>query len=400
MLSQSVNLLRGEVEVVVRCPFPERVLNLCAAHGIKFWALSWEDAQTFSITVHRAKLSVLRRLAENVDGCTVLVRRRRGAPFALLRLQRRHTLSLGLFLCVTLAIASSFFVWDFSVSGNETVPRETILRVLEKNGVGIGTFSYSIDGAALRNHVLLELPELSWIAVNVRGCRAYVQVAERVAAPQIASQRPANIVAAKSGLVTRVQPLDGRAMVRAGTTVLPGQLLISGAVETQSVTSPSVASRFMCARGSVYARTWYELSVLLPAQESVKRYTGEAQKVISLAWGKNRAKIFGNDSSKSGMQCDKISERNKLSLGFYVFPITLVKDTLHPYTMEQRSVSREAAAARGEELLTQYLTAQLDEEGYVVTSRCTSAKHGEYYIVTLCAECIEQIGTSVDIQMD
>ncbi len=399
MLGRSVDLLRGEVEVTVRAPFPERVLNLCAARGIRFWDLVWEDTQTFSVTLHRAKLSALRRASENVDGCTVSVKRRRGVPFALGRLRRRYVLAPGLLLCAALAFASSFFVWDFSVSGNETVSREEILRVLEKNGVGIGTFSYSVDGAQLRNRVLLEIPELSWIAVNVRGCRAYVQVAERVSAPQLASREPANIVASKSGLVTRVQPLDGRAMVRAGETVLPGQLLISGVVETQSVVSPSIASRFLHARGSVYARTWYELSVHIPASESVKCYTEDAQHVISLVWGKNRSKIFGNDSSKSGMQCDRMSERRKLSLGFYVFPVTVVKDTLRPYAVETRSVSRQTAAARGEEMLKAYLSQQLGDEGYVVTSRCTSAKQGEYYIVTLCAECIEQIGTSVEIEV-
>lgn len=400
MLNRSVNLLRGEVTVTVRAPFPERVLNLCAAHGIRFWNIEWEDAKTFSVTLHRAKLAALRLAVENLDGCTLTVKRRRGAPFALGRLRRRYALAAGLLLCFVLAAASSFFIWDFSVEGNETVPRETILRVLEKNGVGIGTFSYSVDGADLRNRVLLELPELSWIAVNVRGCRAYVQVAERVTAPQIVSRKPANIVAAKSGLVTRVQALEGRAMVCGGTTVLPGQLLISGAVETQSVVLPSVASRFVCARGSVYARTWYELSVLIPAEETVKCYTEENKKSVSLVWGKNRVKLFGNDSRKSNMHCDRISERTKLSLGFYVFPVTVVRDTLRPYTAEKRSVSRQEAATRGEAMLKAYLAQQLGEEGYVVTSRCTEAKQGDYYIVTLCAECIEQIGTSVDIQMD
>ena len=138
MLERSVNLLRGEVEVTVRAPFPERVLNLCAARGIKFWGIAWEDAQTFSVTLHRAKLSALRLAAENVGGCTVTVKRRRGAPFALGRLRRRYVLSAGLLLCAALAFASSFFVWEFSVSGNETVSREAILRALEKNGVGAG----------------------------------------------------------------------------------------------------------------------------------------------------------------------------------------------------------------------------------------------------------------------
>lgn len=35
---------------------------------------------------------------------------------------------------LALFFANSFFIWDFEVSGSETVPAEKILRVLEKQG--------------------------------------------------------------------------------------------------------------------------------------------------------------------------------------------------------------------------------------------------------------------------
>ena len=56
----------------------------------------------------------------------------------------------------------------------------------------------SVDSFELRNYILLEIPELSYIAVNVNGCRAYVQVRERTPAPELVSRRaPGNTVAAK-----------------------------------------------------------------------------------------------------------------------------------------------------------------------------------------------------------
>lgn len=44
---------------------------------------------------------------------------------------------------LALFFANSFFIWDFEVSGSETVPAEKILRVLEKQGLRRGTFAYS-----------------------------------------------------------------------------------------------------------------------------------------------------------------------------------------------------------------------------------------------------------------
>ena len=41
----------------------------------------------------------------------------------------------------------------------------------------------------IRNHLLLEIPELSWAAVNVSGCRADVQVRERRPAPELLDRK-------------------------------------------------------------------------------------------------------------------------------------------------------------------------------------------------------------------
>ena len=89
--------------------------------------------------------------------------------------------------------------------------------------MAFGTYGYGVSSFRLRNDLLLDLPELSYIAINVRGCRAYVQVRERVEAPEIISKRqPGNTVAAKDALVTEIQPWDGEKMVLPGTTVTAG----------------------------------------------------------------------------------------------------------------------------------------------------------------------------------
>lgn len=56
--------------------------------------------------------------------------------------------------------------------------------------------------------MLLEIPELSWVAVNVSGCRANVEVRERRTAPKPLDRKiPCNLVARRDGLVLRVQAL-------------------------------------------------------------------------------------------------------------------------------------------------------------------------------------------------
>ena len=196
MLKHLVNLVRGEVTGRVESGFPERVLNLCAEYGIVFWDLNWASPVEFTFTMTRQDWKRLRRLSHRID-CDMTAVEWKGTPFFLGRIRRRYGLWVTLGICTVLIFWGSFFIWDFEIEGNEAVSQQEILRALDRHGVRFGTYGLHVDSRELRNYILLEIPELSYIAVNVRGCRAYVQVRERIPAPEIVSKRePGNTVAA------------------------------------------------------------------------------------------------------------------------------------------------------------------------------------------------------------
>ena len=53
-MDRAARLLRGTLRVRVESAFPERVLNLCGAHGIAFSDLRWESVSALSFTVRAA----------------------------------------------------------------------------------------------------------------------------------------------------------------------------------------------------------------------------------------------------------------------------------------------------------------------------------------------------------
>lgn len=399
-MNRAVLLLRGQVRVRVETPFPERVLNLCTAHGVPFFEPKIEDAAV-TLTLSRGAWRTLRPLLRE-SGAQWHVQRRRGVPFFLAGFRRRYALAAGLALCAALLGLNALFIWDVQVTGNETVPTERILRALERNGVRWGTFVFSVRPQSVCNHVLLEVPELAWLTVNVRGCRANVQVVERVKKPEVdARSEPANLVAAKTALVTRVLTYDGRACVLPGQTVLAGELLISGAVDTEGTANPSVASRLLPGMGEVWGRTWYELSVRIPLTQTQKQYAPAQRHRIFLRLGKNRVKIFGKGSSQNGMECDKITKTHPLTLpGGAALPAVLTVETLRPYEAVSVPRSRAAAQAQGEAYLSAYLRTLLTARGSVTSERFACAVQGECLLVTLSAECLEQIGVRVPILVE
>lgn len=391
MLREIVNRLRGQTWVRVEAPFPERVLNLCSARGLAFWDLAWESETTFTCRLSRRDCGRLRRAMKNLEGSLTLVRGE-GVPFFLGRFRRRQALVLGLTVCALWVTVGSFFIWDFTVEGNETVTEEEILRALEKYGIGIGTLGLGLDTEDLRNHVLLEVPELSWITVNISGCRATVQVRERIPVPELVSKRePTNVVARRAGLVLEVQALDGAACVLPGSSVTEGQLLISGVEDTETL-----GARVLTGMGTVEARTWYTLTARLPLTAPVKQYTGEEKTFYSLVIGTRRIKFFSNSGMEAGTY-DKITTRDRLTFFGLPLPLTLERETCRYYETEQAAVDITAAEAAAEQALTDYLHTLVDEYGAVSSTLCSSRQRDGSLEVTLAAECVEQIGRTVPI---
>lgn len=391
MLNEIVNHLRGQVHIRVECAFPERVLNLCGAQDLAFWDLKWESPTAFTCRLSRKDWKTLRQAGRNLN-CEFDLVGMEGTPYFLLRFRHRQALVTGLVACALALFLGSFFIWDFQVEGNESVPAERILRALEKNGVGLGTFGFSLNGEDIRNHMLLDVPELSWISVNVSGCRATVQVRERTPpAVYIDRREPANLVARRAGLVLKVQTIGGVSCVIPGSAVTEGQILISGVEDTDTV-----GARILAGMGKVEARTWYNLTASMPLTAMEKRYTGKEKTGISLIFGTHRIKFFSN-SSIEGAEYDKITNRHPWSLLDIPLPVTLVTETWRFYETVPTPQTPAQTEKTAEAILTAQLREMVEPYGEVKSTLCSSRRKGDTLLVTLSAECLEEIGETAPI---
>ncbi len=393
MYKRIVHYLQGSQLVQIQCACPERVLNLLGAKGILFWDLQWESEICLRLRMLLEQGPALEEIAGQT-GAEMTVLRRRGIPVLWGRFHRRYVLLAGFAVFWLLLFGGNLFIWEFRVSGNETVPTETVLRALENYGITVGSPGLEIDQEDMRNHVLLELHDVSWLTVNVKGCVAYVQVVERQRPPEIADEAGVwNIVAARDGLVTRVRALDGKALVAEGSTVTKGELLVTGVYESREGNTYMTHSL-----GTVEARTWYELSVSVPLEITEKSGGRREKTALSVDFGKKRIKLWGRGSI-SGASCDKITYYHPLSLpGGLRLPITMVRESVTYYDGQSVRRSREQAQKEGETLLLQQLKAQLGRDGSVTETRFSAAEEGDYLTVTLQAECLEQIGVPVQVQ--
>lgn len=384
------NSLPGSVSYLVSGVLPEGFLNACVKSGAEI--LSVRRIDDYSLLIRAAARDRKKLEAAAVKaGCSLQLTGTGGSVKLGGLIKRRVVPIVCLLLLTALLFASRLFIWEISVVGNGTVPAGKILDVLSDCGVDYGSFWPNLTADLVRSQALLQLPELSWLTVNIYGSRAEVIVRERVEKPDILSEgTPADIVAEKAGVVEEVRALIGTAQVRKGTAVLEGDTLISGGVE--STFSPP---RLLHSWGSVTALTYYEISAQIPATEWVKSYTGGEKSRWSLIIGEERLNFYGN-SSIYDASCDKITSVWDLGIeGLFRLPVSIVRERSVFYELTERERDRSQVQGALEEVLHARLTEEIGESGEIISESFSASEYDGVITVCLRAKCREEIGLTV-----
>ena len=389
-----MNFLRGMVCVRLTGLFPERMVNLCAQAGIDFWAMEWLDEHTVRFTTRRGSLGLLEELAVRA-GCQVERESSRGLPDFLGRFRTRYAFLTGLAFALCAVSFLSRFVLTVEVSGNEQVPSAVILSQLRRLGVRPGAYGPALDRKQLAQEALVELKDLSWMAINLHGTRVEVIVREAIKEPERIDETGwFDIVAQADGIVTHIEPEQGDALVGDGDVVARGDVLILGTVTLEPPMYSDLPARYYQthARGRVWARTWRTLTAAIPAETETKDYTGAEKSVWSVNFFGRRVKIFGNTGISWPMY-DKITTvRPAVLPGGRELPFSLHRETYREYLPRTVEVDREAARALLEERLQEQLAALIGEDGEVESTRFSARISGGRLEVTLTAQCLEEIG--------
>lgn len=394
-----INYLRGYVTVTVWGAFPERLLNLCAQQRLGFWGLEWVDETEFRFTVPFQEYSRLEQLARKTM-CELRAPKQAGLPPLALSLRRRWAFLAGMGLCVLALCFLSRVILSVDVEGNERVSTAVILNELSRLGLRPGAYGPHLEEKEIANAALIELEELSFLSVNLFGCRAQVQVKEAAKPPEWPDRSiPADLVSVAGGIVTQVTATAGQPLVQEGDLVVEGDVLVTGFMDLPEVSEAENDAGMYVVRasGQVWARTWRTLRAKIPLTAQVKDYTGASQTRFALDFFGQRVNFYQN-SGISYERYDKIVETKALSLpGGGTLPVSLIREAVREYETAPVELDRDSAAA----VLERDLRSELDEilkqtDGACLRADCTAAVEGDSLTVTLLAECTEQIASTVE----
>ena len=386
-----LNYFTGYVRIRVEGFFIERFINMCISKRILLMDIQREKSSIMYAKVGLADYKKLRQIAKKTKS-KVKIQSRKGLPF-ILHKYRKRKIFLALFMVIIIGIIiSSNYIWNIEVVGNVNISTREIIQSLEASGLTIGTSKNDIDTDTIINKIRLSRDDVAWIGITVKGTNAIVKVKEADKAPNILDENKyCNIIADKTGMITKINVQNGTATVKVGDIVEKGMTLVNGYLEGKYT-----GTRYVHGAAEIEAKIWYTKKEKAPLVQQIPVQTGNEEKKYSIKFKKNKINLFKTLSKFE--KYDTINEDKKLMLfsNFYL-PIEIIKTTNKEYVLQEITYTEEQVI----EILTKKLEKELlqeikDQNNIVNTNINTNLEDG-YVEVEVTYEVLENMGIEQEI---
>lgn len=391
------NYIKGYVIIMVEGCYLEKFINICAHRQILLWNIKKKKECLMTLNISAKGFKKLRPIVKKT-GCKAKMIRKRGLPFILNRYKRRKAFVLGAGVFVLLIYFLTSFIWIVEITGNKELDSQFIIDKLACIDIKPGILKYNVDPDKVVRNMMLEIKELAWIGVTVKGTKVKVQVVERKQPPElIPTHIPCDIIARRDGIIKSIFVKEGQETVKAGDTVTRGQVLVSGVLKNKN---DEKDLRFVHAIADIKARTWYEGLCPINLIETEVIRTGRVKNNYAIVIFSKRIDIFpGKDKFEN---YDKIGVNKTISLGNdFVLPFALIIDKYYETDFVQKEIGLNEAKQNAAN--NAYLKALegISEDARIIESILRYIENnGGRLVASVIVECIEDIGITKEIGVE
>lgn len=391
MLLNFLRYFRGYVLFSVSGRYPERFINITARNGVRLWNVKRQN-EGFTACMYRADYRRIRPLARGA-GVVLRIKGKRGIPDLMFRYRDRVGAAVGVCAFLLTVFVMSQFIWCIDITGLDTISRSEMISLMREEGLYVGAFKPSLDYNGIARAMMLDKHEIGWMAVNVTGSYASVEIKEESPAPDVADvTTPCNIKASSDGLILRIEAAEGEAAVTEGSGVIEGQLLVSGVRGSEET-----GYRLVHADARVIAQTQRQAAFSTSSVVASLRPTGEtAERKTASVFGLRIPYRFDGVSTPYAVSRTVTLSPSPLDI---TLPIGTVTESVSALEKKEQTLDDKTAEA--------FLKRQSDLYEVFSLSDCTVkhrdqrlVKDGGHYTLTVSYTCEEDIACPEPIGTD
>lgn len=302
----------GVVTVQVEGFFTERFINLCRINNVKVYDIRNVTKGIVRFKMNISEFKKLRKIAKKTK-CKVIIKDKKGIYFKLFKYRKRKIIFILIFLATILCIFASSFVWKVEVIGNEQLPTWQIEESLKDSGLYKGKLKFNIDKKEIINCLRIKENDITWAGIEIDGTKVIVTVVEktRINKDSIQNEAIGNIIATKSGIISKIVPENGTAIFKDGSYIYKDDIAIEGAIYNKYVDNKKVV-----AKGILYAKCEYSLDDEYAYSYINKIYTGKTKYRFSIS-------LDGNENIENKLNKSKKYDITKDSKAISIFGRTV-----------------------------------------------------------------------------
>ncbi|WP_131849433.1 sporulation protein YqfD [Baia soyae] len=388
------NKVEGEVTIECRGADLTPFLNDVVQAGIVLNQIGWKGNELVQITIlipdFKRVISLLRQ-----HGCKMKIVKKSGFPFLVAKAMRRKFFSIGAILFISFLYMLSSLVWKIDILGNDKIPTQLVQNLLQKEGVYPGQWKGKIPSQEeLKQHLLAQLPQATWIGIQMEGTRVVVTVVEKKGIDQATEPQkvgPVNLVAKKDAFIVDLTVEKGNPLVKVNDTVQKDQVLVSGKYGDPTMQE---GGQIVGAKGTVMGEVWYESNIVVPLKMEYQKFTGNrVTKTVPMIGTWQIRNPFSKDHPYQTFEI--VPKESFLQVGKWRFPIGWIKEEYMETELEKRVLTPAQAVEAGMSQAKAEILNVVGKDGKIISQKILqqSIKNGRVYL-KINFDVVENIAVS------
>ena len=344
-----LRLIFGYVRIEIEGYYIERFINICQNKKIIIWNLKRKKGVKLYLNIGIKDFKKLKKIARKTN-CKIKIKKKKGIPFILHKYKKRKVFVIFLVLIAFLIYTSSKYVWNIEVQVEDDLQIEQIEDDLADLGLRKGVLKSKIETDKLINELRLKRNDISWIGIDLKGTNVIVKAVKADERPDVLNNSDyCNIIASKSGIITKIIAQNGTAVVNVGDEVDEGDILIAGYMEGKYTDK-----RYVHSFGEVQAKVKYHKSEKIYLKQEKLRDTGDEEKRFQIKFNNFQINFYKTLSKFKIYDTIYTEKKLKIFSNFYL-PISIVEITNKEQIKEEKTYSKEEVIELGKEKLSKQI---------------------------------------------
>ncbi len=249
--------------------------------------------------------------------------------------------------------------FDLKVIHNDSSIRSLVKEQLYSNGIKkFAIIPKFTNRKKIIDKIIKENKDkIEWLEIERLGSKLIVKVTERKINKKEKELQNRHIVAKKSGIIKKIEALNGVIVKKKDDYVEKGEIIISGDIIKDETVKGQVVSK-----GCVYAETWYKVKIEYPLYYEETKYLDELKYNYIIDF-------LGKSMALKKNYTTSYLEKKKVLIKDKIFPFEISMEKQRKTLVTKETLTKKQATNKALVVAENKIKSLLDDDEYIISKK-------------------------------